>query len=117
MSASEVIEPWPISAPGERRVTMPSGAMRTQALIARAEPCASASEIRRMPSAPSAMQNVSPPAPLRKLRREILKTAFCLATMALALPRGAFDGGGDTVVGPAAADVAVHVRNDLRASR
>ena len=71
MSGSEVIEPWPISAPALRIVIPPSGAMRTHGLIgAFAKAFACACDIRRTPSFPTAMQKVKPPRPASTLRRD-----------------------------------------------
>src|SRR3954467_7524889 len=84
-------------------VTVPSGGMRTQALISRAV-AALASGMSRRPSAPSAMAKPSAPVLFRNWRR----------SMSRLLGR-ALDGGDDAVVGAAAADVAVHVLDDLLA--
>src|SRR3954465_3686095 len=73
-------------------VTVPSGAMRTQALISRAV-AALASGMSRRPSAPSAMAKPSAPVLFRNWRR----------SMSRLLGR-ALDGGDDAVVGAAAAD-------------
>src|SRR5205807_9593391 len=102
-SGSEVIEPWPISAPAVRIVTVPSGAMRTQAFT-RCAVAACASFINPRPSAPSAMAKLSVPEALKNSRRSIS-----------GLLRRALDGRDDAVVGAAAADVAVHVLDDLLA--
>src|ERR671936_501098 len=92
-------------------VMVPSGAMRTHGVIcALATVFACASETSRTPSAPSARQNVIPPIPASTLRRE---TSFSIMVMALALLRCALDGGNDAVIGAAAADIAVHVLDDL----
>src|SRR5947209_3140580 len=82
-------------------VTVPSGAMRTQALMSRAA-AASASLTSRSPSPPMAMAKPSAPVLFRNWRRSIS-----------GLLRRALDGGDDAVVCAAAADVAVHVADDL----
>src|SRR5262249_61950764 len=70
MSGSDVIDPWPISAPALRMVILPSGAMRTHGVtLALARALACACDIRRTPSLPTAMQKVSPPRPASTLRR------------------------------------------------
>ena len=51
MSGSEVIEPWPISAPAVRMVMAPLGAMRTQGVIFRALSVTAAAEVSRRPLA------------------------------------------------------------------
>src|SRR3954471_3285464 len=79
--------------------------MRTQALISRAL-AALASGTSRRPSAPIAMAKPSAPVLFRNWRR----------SMSRLLGR-ALDGGDDAVVGAAAADVAVHVLDDLLARR
>src|SRR5215210_711658 len=84
-------------------VTVPSGAIRTQALISFAL-CAFASEISCRPSTPTAMANATPPLDLRNVLREIFISG---------LLRRALDGGSDALVRPAAADVAVHVLDDV----
>src|SRR6201982_1197670 len=112
MSGSEVIEPWPISAPALRIVILPSGAMRTHGLIgAFARTLACACDIRRTPSLPTAMQNAIPPSPASTLRRD----GVVLNCHGSALLRCALDGGDDAVIGSAAADIAVHMRDDVRA--
>ena len=73
MSGSEVMEPWPISAPALRMVIVPFGAMRTHGVTgAFANVLACACDIRRTPSLPTAMQKVMPPRPASRLRRERL---------------------------------------------
>src|SRR5262249_26570449 len=115
MSGSEVIDPCPISAPALRMVTVPSRAMRTQGVtFAFAIAWGCACENRRTPSVPSARQNDMPPRPTNTPRREISRS---MIVMALALPRSALDGGDNAVISAAAADVAVHVADDLRAGR
>src|ERR1700730_7225955 len=115
MRGSEVIEPWPISAPALRMVILPSGAMRTHGVTgALARVLACACDIRRTPSFPSAMQKLMPPNPASTLRREILVS---IMVMTSALPRCALDGGDDAVISPAAADIAVHMRDDVGARR
>src|SRR5512138_2258288 len=108
MSGSEVIEPCPISAPAVRMVTVPSGAMRTQALIAFASVMLAAwtadSVSRCRPSAPATIANDSAPVLFRNSRRSMS-----------GLLRSALDRGDDALVGAAAADVAVHVADDLLA--
>src|SRR5258705_13768653 len=99
------MEPWPISAPALRIVTVPSGAMRTQALIGCAV-LACAPGTRRKPSAPMAMAKLSVPEAFKNSRRSMS-----------GLLRRALDGGDDAVVRAAAADVAVHVLDDLLARR
>src|SRR4051812_45548353 len=82
-------------------VTVPSGAMLTQALICCAvAACASAMIWSRSPAI--AMAKERAPADWRN----------CLRSMSRLLRR-ALDGGDDAVVGAAAADVAVHVADDL----
>ena len=77
------MEPCPISAPAERIVTAPSGAMRTHALTLRAA-LACDSETRRMPSAPMTRPNVRPPAPMRNRRRDGLSPVRMFVLMAYA---------------------------------
>src|SRR5512145_307938 len=96
MRGSEVIEPWPISAPVLRIVTVPSGTMRTQAFSGFA---AFASEIPGNVNA-----KARPPLTLKKSLRSMS-----------GLLRRALDRGDDAVVGAAAADVAVHMTDDLGA--
>jgi len=85
ISGSEVIEPWPISAPAERMVILPSGAMRTHGVIgAFASVLACACDIRRTPSLPTAMQNVSPPNPASTPRRERLLSIMVMAQASFA---------------------------------
>ena len=80
MSGSDVIDPWPISAPALRMVMRPSGAMRTQGVTeAFANVFACACDIRRTPSLPIAMQNAIPPKPARTLRRERLVSMIFMA--------------------------------------
>src|SRR5438132_6185621 len=113
MRGSEVMEPWPISAPALRMVILPSGAMRTQGVTgALAKALACACGMRRTPSFPSAMQKLMPPRAASMLRREMLVSII----MTLALPRCALDGGDDAVVGPASTNIAVHMRDDVGAS-
>src|SRR5436853_4923753 len=86
-------------------VTVPSGAMRTQALMSRAA-AASASLTSRSPSPPIAMAKPSAPVLFKNWRRSMS-----------GLLRRALDGGDDAVVRSATADVAVHVAHDLVARR
>ena len=80
MSGSEVIEPWPISAPALRMVMRPSGAMRTHGVTGMlANVFACACDIRRTPSLPTAMQNAIPPKPARTPRRERLVSIMFMA--------------------------------------
>src|SRR3954462_15172887 len=102
-SGSEVMEPWPISAPVERMVTVPSGAMLTQALIF-CVVAAFAAEISCRPSPATAMAKERMPDDFRNVLRSMSR-----------LLRRALDGGDDAVVRAAAADVAVHVADDVRA--
>src|SRR5262249_2606779 len=113
MSGSEVIDPWPISAPALRIVILPSGAMRTHGLIgAFANAFACACDIRRTPSLPTAMQNAIPPRPASTLRRDRVRSSIVMGSRPLsARPIG----GDDAVIGSAAADIAVHVRDGVRA--
>ena len=91
----------------------PSGAMRTHGVTGMlASVFACACDIRRTPSLPTAMQNAIPPKPARTPRRERLVS---IMFMAQALPRCALDGGDDAVIGPTAADIAVHVGDDVGA--
>src|SRR5262245_1765201 len=93
---------------------VPSGAMRTHGVTwALASVFARASETRRAPSLPSARQNVMPPNPASMPRREMSVSIVVMS----GLPAGALDGGDDAVVGAAAADVAVHVLDDLGPAR
>src|SRR5215831_2571961 len=115
MSGSDVMEPWPISAPVERIVMVPSGAMRTHGVTcALASVSACAGETRLAPCWPSARQNVMPVRPASTERREM---SFSIMVMASALPRCALDGRDDAVIGAAAAEIAVHVCDDLGAAR
>src|SRR5262247_2451041 len=100
MSGSEVIEPWPISAPVLRMVTVPSGAMRTQALSGLAADA--------FTSAANGNEKTKLRLPLTF--RKSLRERFISG-----LPRGALDRARDAVIGAAAADVAVHVLYDLLA--
>src|SRR5215475_380272 len=87
ISGSEVIEPWPISAPAERIVILPSGAMRTHGFTgALASVLACACDISRTPSLPTAMQNVNPPRPESRVRRESLVSIAFMAQASRAAP-------------------------------
>src|SRR5262244_1463173 len=109
MSGSDVIDPWPISAPALRIVILPSAAMRTHGLIgAFAKAFACACDISRTPSFPTAMQNAIPPKPAITPRREISRSIMFMAQAAL-------DGRDDAVIGSAAADIVVHVGDDIGA--
>src|SRR5438270_13247757 len=93
---------------------VPLAAMRTHGVTwASAIVLACASVTRRTPSLLSARQNVMPPSPASTLRRERFRSIVFMSD----LPRRAFDGGDDARIGAAAADVAVHVLDDLRAAR
>src|SRR4029077_743219 len=113
MSGKEVMEPWPISAPALRIVILPSGAMRTQGVMEALASAASAGDTRtrRTPTSPSARQNVIPLRPASTLRRDRL---LSIMVMASALLRHTLDGRNDAVVGSAAADIAIHMRDDIR---
>src|SRR5262245_14062816 len=77
-------------------VTVPSGAMRTHAFMGFEVDCASAFSIS------ITKPNARPPETFRKSRRSMSR-----------LLRGLLDGRDDAVVGAAAAEVAVHVADDL----
>jgi hypothetical protein len=80
MRGSDVIDPWPISAPALRIVMRPSGAMRTHGVTdAFANVFAWACDIRRTPSLPTAIQNAIPPKPARTPRREIVVSIMFMA--------------------------------------
>src|SRR5262245_42345017 len=82
-------------------VVVPSGAMRTRAFITLAACCPAAS------STVSPMKNARP-APL-VLRKSLRSMSHLL--------RGLLDGRDDAVVGTAAAEIAIHVLDDLLAAR
>src|ERR1700738_2794227 len=111
MSGKEVMEPWPISAPALRIVILPSGSMRTQGVMEALASAASAGDTRGTPSSPSARQNVIPLRPASTLRRDRL---LSIMVMASALLRHTLDSRNDAVVGSAAADIAIHMRADIR---
>src|SRR5262245_3609799 len=98
-------------------VTVPSGAIETYALKARRSwACA----VRVVPT-PTVNAKASPAEAPRNSRRLTLKSSssrgsafFRIAFMSRLL-RGALDGAHDAGVGAAAADVAIHVLDDLRA--
>src|SRR4026207_505026 len=100
MRGSDLLEPWPISAPVLRIVTVPSGEMRTQA------PTGMGLSLEK--ELENVKANVRPAPALRHSLRVISMSG---------LLRCALDRGDDAVVGAAAADVAVHVGDDLLAAR
>src|SRR5580692_6333421 len=116
--------PCPISATGMASTMAPSGPMVTQAPMA-AGVALSASATRGANSAPGMLKaKVSPAAPSRKPRRDnvpfglrsiLPKTLLNMASRSLL--GGALDGAEDARIGAAAADVAVHVADDVVAAR
>src|SRR5262245_58733937 len=118
MSGKDVITPCPISADGQRIVTVLSVPMATQALILATCVAPSASPTR--PKPPSVKANISPAAPSTKPRRLTVGDDWCLIGLVvhgLALPSGALDGANNARIGAAATNVAVHVSDDLLARR
>src|SRR5579863_6974274 len=102
--------PCPISAIGQRRITVSSGSITTQALTSRGS-ALSAAQLCLANSAayPGKLRPTSNPpeavAALMTKRRRVK-----VFVMALHLSRGAMDGAADTHIGAAAADIARHRR-------
>src|SRR5580692_3459283 len=111
--------PCPISATGMASTMAPSGPMVTQAPSA-AGVALSASATRGANSAPGMLKaKVSPAAPSRKPRRDSVPFGLrsILPMASRSLLGGALDGAEDAWIGAAAADVAIHVANDVVAAR
>src|SRR5437588_10270390 len=113
ISGSEVIEPCPISVAADMMVVVPSGAMLTHGL--NSWPTRSAAGTAASARPRKAMANERPAAPIMTWRRDsgAVRLAFVMYVMALALPRGALDRAHDPLVRSAAADIGVHVLDDL----
>src|SRR3954470_19339410 len=114
ISGSDVIEPWPISVAADMMVIVPSVAMLIHGL--------STLPLRSLPStaacAPrSANANERPAAPIMIWRRDGALSKCRMGLFMSGLPRRAFDRAHDALVGPAAADVGAHMRDDLAARR
>src|SRR5690348_2585454 len=110
MAGNVVNEPCPISAAGDTMVMVPSVAIETQTFAVNAASAAVASPTRARGSAGRVSASVRP-------ATDSFKKSRRLRAMASGLPRGALDGADDAQIGAAAADVAVHVLDDLRPRR
>src|SRR5580700_4227651 len=117
--ASPVEEPCPISATGMASTTAPSGLMVTQAPTAPGVAPSASAAAGRTNSAPGMVKaKVSPAELCRKPRRDItpfgLRSILPMASRSLL--GGALDGAENARIGAAAADVAVHVADDVVAA-
>src|SRR5580704_14142372 len=123
--ASPVELPCPISATGMASTMAPSGPMVTQApTAAGAASSASATAGRANSAVGRVKAKVRPTELCRKPRRDNvpfgLRSILPITLLNMAsrsLLGGAFDGAEDARIGPAAADIAVHVANDVVAAR
>src|SRR5580692_10931141 len=118
--ASPVEEPCPISATGIAMTMAPSGLMVTQAPTAPGVAPSASAAAGRTNSAPGMVKaKVSPAALSRKPRRDNVPFGLrsILPMASRSLLGGALDGAEDARIGAAAADVAVHVADDVVAAR
>src|ERR1700722_16883891 len=123
--ASPVELPCPISATGMASTTAPSGLMVTQAPTAAGVAASASAAAGRANSAVGRVKAKVRPAELcRKPRRDNVPFGLrsilpmgCSKMASRSLLGGAPDGAEDARVGGAAADVAVHVANDVVAAR
>src|SRR4029077_1543506 len=116
--ASPVEEPCPISATGMASTMAPSAPMVTHAPMPAGVPPSASAAAGRTNSAPGMLKaKVSPAEPARKPRRERVGLRSILLMTLRSLLGGALDGAEDARIGAAAADVAVHVANDVVAAR
>src|SRR5580692_752640 len=118
--ARPVEEPCPISATGMASTMAPSGPMVTQAPTADGAALSARAAAGRTNSAVGSVSaKVSPAVPCRKPRRDSVPSETCsILPMTLrSLLGGALDGAEDARIGAAAADVAVHVADDVVAAR
>src|SRR5580704_5467694 len=123
--ASPVRLPCPISATGMASTMAPSGPMVTHAPMAAGAPPSANAAAGRTNNAPGMLKaKVSPAAPSRKPRRESvpfgLRPIFPVNSLPMAsrsLLGGALDSAEDARIGAAAADIAIHMANDVVAAR
>src|SRR5580700_10339423 len=110
--------PWPISATGMASTMAPSAPMVTHAPSAAGVPPSASAAAGRTNNAPGMLKaKVSPAEPARKPRRERDGLRSILPMTSRSLLGGALDGAEDARIGPATADIAVHVANDVVAAR
>src|SRR5580692_335132 len=118
--ASPVEEPCPISATGMASTMAPSGLMVTQAPTAAGVASSASAAAGRANSAVGRVKAKVRPAELcRKPRRDNVPFGLrsILPMTSRSLLGGALDGAEDARIGAAAADVAVHVADDVVAAR
>src|SRR6266404_1193310 len=109
--------PWPISAAGTATTMAPSGLIVTHAPIeAGLPPSARAAAGRKIRAVGILRAKVSPAAPSRNPRREIVVISIIFMAHA-SLLSGALDGAEDAWIGAAATNIPVHVTNDVVAAR
>ena len=111
--------PWPISADGATMVMAPSVPIVTQPpIVFCAALVAAATGPDIAPRNPGiAKPKANPAEPATKPRRDNCDVVFVVRGHGLALLSGALDRAHDAWIGAAAADVAVHVGDDLLARR
>src|ERR1700759_3205497 len=106
--------PCPISAIGQRRITVSSGSITTQALTSRGSALSAAQPCLANPAAWAGTLRpiIKPPVAVAALRtnwRRVCRIGLFISP----LPGGAMDGTADADVSPAAADIARHRRIDV----
>src|SRR5580700_11650156 len=107
--------PWPISATGMASTMAPSAPMVTHAPSAAGVPPSANAAAGRTNNAPGMLRaKVSPAEPSRKPRRDNVPFGLrSILPMSRSLLGGALDGAEDARIGAAAADIAVHVADDV----
>src|ERR1700693_4888529 len=118
--AKPVRLPCPISATGMASTMAPSAPMVTHAPSAAGVAPSASAAAGRTNSAPGMLKaKVNPAAPSRKPRRDNVPFGLrsILPMASRSLLGGALDGAEDARIGAAAADIAVHVADDVVAAR